>query len=500
MSNTIYVEVTNTQELKLAISARTADTIIVLKEGNYGVLSLNERDSPKGLTLVAANSDKPPLFESLSIANANHVKIDGIQFTPELTGKESWAGSGLTIRACDGVHVVNSHFVGTSNSFAELARGMTVMDSTNVSIEQNTFNNLMRGCVLHNVDGADLIENVVDNMRSEGFNFCGVSNVEIAENRMSNFHPFEGDHADFIQFWTRGATRPSENINIHDNRLIENTNSVQGIFMDNDDGIAYRNVVIENNYIRTDAPRGITLEQADGVRVVNNVALSSEDATHRVSILVTESSNIEVAGNTSNGLTLLENTMVVEKDNAVISITNISGALTPAQILALRDSADHFEGTSGADRITGTNRSDYLEGKAGNDVISGGEGNDVISGGAGSDMLLGGAGADTFVFNASDIGAMRQIDKLLDMNFAEGDQIYLEGFAKLMPAGHGDGTLVINSVKDLVDLAPHSEVTISRKGTTDVLCVSISDAHGHTQQIDISNAYQEYLNAHGQLI
>ncbi len=282
---------------------------------------------------------------------------------------------------------------------------------------------------------------------------------------MSDFKPVNGDHADFIQFWTRGAKSPSENIHIHDNTLIQKVggiNSVQGIFMDNDDSVSYRNVIIEDNVIQSGMPRGITIEQVDGVTIANNVALAVDGAAFRVSIQVIDAVNSTITNNTSNGLSLTGTVPTVDANNAIISqLVTGSQRLSVAQVDALRAEADIIRGTDGADRMTGTNRNDVMIGGAGNDTINGGRGDDFILGGGGNNMLNGGAGADKFVFSATTLSKL-QVDRVMDLNFAEGDQLELNDFGSKVFAGLKNismfddgkvGTLTIDSAADLANLA-----------------------------------------------
>lgn len=492
-----YVYVSNSLELKAAMAARTNDTVIVLKEGAYGAVTINEKGGLRPVTLVAENPSKPPVFESLSINNANNVKLDGLQFSPEKTGTEGWAGSGLTVRNSSGVEVVNSKFVGSENSFVDSARGMTIFDSKNVSVENNSFNGLTRGGVFYNINGLDVISNKVTNMRSEGFDFSAVQNVEIAHNDMSEFRPFVGDHADFIQFWTRGAKAASENISIHHNKFVEMSATIQGIFMDNDDHIPYKNVTIENNWIQTNAPRGITLVEAEGVRVSNNLAVGVPNGDYKVSISITDSVGLHVSGNTSNALSLLNSRDVVEHGNVTVALTAAANVSSSTDLTSIREAMNEINGTADIDRLTGSKRDDIIDAGRGNDVVNGSEGHDVIIGGVGNDMLSGGAGADTFVFRASDITG-KESDRIFDLNFADGDAIEFAGFSSIL--GGADASVTIDSWAALAALANDSDVVVSRKGTTELLIVTVNEGPNQIQEIVISNAYTAYKDAGGLLI
>lgn len=496
MTNAKTIVVSNAAELKAALSARAADTTIVLKQGNYGDFALNAKGSDLGIKLVAADASKPPIFSTLSISNANGVSIEGAQFTPNPALKFA---AGLTLRGCDDVMVTKSTFAGAPGAFESQQRGIYVDKSTSVSILDNDFTALMRGVVMTSTDGAKLIGNDVHGMRSEGFNFAGVSHVEIADNKMGDFKPFAGDHPDFIQFWTRGMTRASEDIHIHDNTLVQKALglSAQGIFMDNDDHIRYKNVVIENNVIQTGMPRGITVQEADGVKVLNNTVLGVDGSTTKVSIHVVDSTAAKVVGNVSNALSLAGSKILEDLDN-IVTQTKIAepAKMAAVQLKAVVEAPNPINGTDGNDKLTGTARDDILTGGKGDDVLNGGAGNDIVIGGAGSDMMTGGAGADRFVFQASTMKGV-EIDKILDFSFKEGDTLKFEGFDKLFGA---QGPTEIASLQDLAKFAHLDDVVVSRKGTTDLLIVTVNDDHGGSLQIHMSNMYAAYTGAGGELI
>lgn len=176
---------------------------------------------------------------------------------------------------------------------------------------------------------------------------------------------------------------------------------------------------------------------------------------------------------------------------------------------------DVFVGTDGVDDLRanlGNRGDDYLSGGEGNDVLRGSRGNDVIIGGEGNDIAGGGAGADTFAFYAEDIDAF-DLDRLVDINFEQGDSILLDGFgpgfftdtanpantAEIINGGRG---AVIDSLLDIIDLADSNPdaFDVSQKGSTDVLIITLTfdDAAGsHEQQIHLSNTWMKFVEASG---
>jgi parallel beta-helix repeat protein len=178
----------------------------------------------------------------------------------------------------------------------------------NIILENNVFRKWLRGAVFGDTDGLVLRNNEFVDMRSDGIDFSGVSNVTIEGNYIHGFRQSSGsgDHMDMIQFWTTGVVRPNTNITIRNNWLMaEDGHWAQSIFMRNelvDTGAAgkemyYRNVTIENNVIHNAHLHGITLGETDGVVIRNNTLLHNTAAGNEGTVNVPR---ISVAANATN--------------------------------------------------------------------------------------------------------------------------------------------------------------------------------------------------------
>jgi hypothetical protein len=94
---------------------------------------------------------------------------------------------------------------------------------------------------------------------------------------------------------------------------------------------------------------------------------------------------------------------------------------------------DLLSGYYGNDEIKGGNGNDGIFGEGGNDIIEGGKGDDKISGGQETDLLNGEEGNDAIVGDegidilfgglGSDIFVCDELDKIIDFNLSEEDQI-----------------------------------------------------------------------------
>jgi hypothetical protein len=118
-------------------------------------------------------------------------------------------------------------------------------------------------------------------------NFVQVSNVIIHRNHIHNFERSlsSPDHADMLQFWTKGTTRGSHNVQITQNRFDSGHGSfTHSIFMRNElaeegQPILYRNVQILDNLIKNAHSHGITLGHAESVCIFGNRLMLNHAST-----------------------------------------------------------------------------------------------------------------------------------------------------------------------------------------------------------------------------
>ncbi len=98
---------------------------------------------------------------------------------------------------------------------------------------------------------------------------------------------------------------------------------------------------------------------------------------------------------------------------------------------------DIVYGNMGNDTVFGGDGNDWVRGGQGDDSVSGGAGDDWLWGDKGNDTISGGSGADKF---HSLVGA--GIDRVIDFNRAEGDQVILDGSPKYTLSQVGADTVI----------------------------------------------------------
>jgi hypothetical protein len=267
-----------------------------LAPGNYGRLDLTQYVGfnvafAAPITIISTDPAHPAEFTGLAIRQAKNVAFDGIRFTyhfqpgqtveyPPFAVQDSQQ---ITFRNCTFTGDLASGETSVDNGFAT-GIGLSIRASADVTVEQNDINRFYRGLIVRDSDRVRVLGNNVHDMRSDGMDFAGDQSLRIVGNRIHAFRKsvLSKDHADLIQFWTRGTTRPGTDVEIRANILnAEGRGFTQTIFIRNeevDEGRAgramyYRNLTIADNVIINAHIHGIHVGEADGVTIRNNTLI-----------------------------------------------------------------------------------------------------------------------------------------------------------------------------------------------------------------------------------
>jgi Ca2+-binding RTX toxin-like protein len=147
-----------------------------------------------------------------------------------------------------------------------------------------------------------------------------------------------------------------------------------------------------------------------------------------------------------------------------------------------------------------------LRGNRGDDLLVGGAYDDVLVGNFGDDVLVGGAGADQFRFFGNEIDGALDVDRIFDLNFAEGDRLVFGEFAsgtfarsRDVTAFAGGSAAIVDSFSDLrkLDAASDRIIVTRLNPSSDTLVVEVANGQGQVQRILISDAWQNYQTETG---
>lgn len=256
---------------------------IVLPAGDYGPLKLKHRSFAAPGVVVEAAPGAKATFSSIVIDGVEGLTIKGVDvdITSEnygvLVGHSSQVVlSGLKIhapkdKAPNAMMVRGSHDVTVEDcDIHNVSFGVAFLESDHLKILRNNFTDLQ-----------------VDSIRGSA------SDTQVIGNHAQNFHPQQGDHPDFIQFWGPGQGGRDKGNVIRDNVYQRGDGDVaQGIFIEDNDDIEIRGnallgsmynaiamarvnrAVVEDNFVQSYDDMGsriVTRGQSADVTVRNNV-------------------------------------------------------------------------------------------------------------------------------------------------------------------------------------------------------------------------------------
>jgi Ca2+-binding RTX toxin-like protein len=148
----------------------------------------------------------------------------------------------------------------------------------------------------------------------------------------------------------------------------------------------------------------------------------------------------------------------------------------------------------------------HMDGGAGNDRLEGGKYDDRLVGNRGDDVLFGGGGADQFRFFGTQIEGGSDTDRVLDLNFREGDTLVFGDFGAgtFVKSGgvnafSGGTAAILDSYGDIVSAAAASTLVTARRAAADSndLLLSVVNASGQVQTVSILGGWAQYVMAGG---
>lgn len=223
------------------------------------------------------------VFDQLVLSGWRNVTFDGAEFEgAEGTSENQFLfvaeqAESLTLRNC--------RFTGYEAADGKLhVRGPSIRESRNVTIERCTFERLAGFANFVRTEGAIFQDNHLKTIR-EGLQIVGGRNIVIQRNRFEDFRPFGQDHADGVQFFTTGLTRPDDtaarDVTIRDNLIIA-AGKAQGIFARDEidlagSGRGYQRFTIEGNVVIGAGWHGITASGIEDVQIRKNRLFRIDD-------------------------------------------------------------------------------------------------------------------------------------------------------------------------------------------------------------------------------
>jgi VCBS repeat-containing protein len=349
------VTVSNSAGLIAALGHSQGGDTILLASGTYSSVSITNFHSNGVINIASANAATPAVISQLAINNSSGLKFSGVTLANSTYSNPSSSSASTPFQVFNSSNItfsgISVHGSLDGNADDDI-NGMLVQYSKNITIENSTFQQLRNAILESNNSDVNITNNNIHDIRTDGIDNSGTSNIIISGNNFSNFFPVgdaaTGDHPDAIQFWTSGTTSSASNITIVDNTYVRGSGlAAQGIFVTDQVGLPYENVVISGNTIIGGQPNAIDLQNGINVNVSSNTVESYADISSSIKILyatgVTASNNMASSfGYTGVSFSGNLNNQIVGTVSAVSSLAAVVAA-GPASISAVAESVNVAE-------------------------------------------------------------------------------------------------------------------------------------------------------------
>ena len=332
--------VSSVDELTAALHSARDGSEIRLMAGRYPIALLRGIQIKGNATISSADPANPATFTGLTlrdcagmtfrnlkfegaaaglqyhflVLNSDRITLDALAFVGPAIGVDKTVNSALMLRNSRDIAVTRSHFSG-------FWHGLSLLDVESLTIKANEFRA----------------------MQTDAIRGGGGSNLLIAENVISEFHPAPGDHPDGIQLWSTHQTVAARNIVIRDNLVVRGAGApTQGIFIrDTLDKLPFENVEISGNLAIGTMFNGIAISGVTGGRITGNEVIAHPDA--KSWIRVQNAKAVELHDNRAMVFLIMASPGVTQKGNQITSPTNKAISAKIADWLdarpAMRDAA-----------------------------------------------------------------------------------------------------------------------------------------------------------------
>jgi hypothetical protein len=346
--------VSSASQLITALRAAQGGETILLAAGDYGDMTIAGVKPASTVTIASQNPFDTAVFEGITINNSRNLTFTNVAVTATPTAQTlSFSSAVLVTNSADialtaseirgglavnGVKPSATELDATGNVLGFPAgRAITILNSAGVTVAGNTIETFHKGIVVGDVDGLKIAGNEISDLRTSPITGGGVENVLIEGNYLHDSNPWnfggEGDHGDFIHLWTSPdeQTGASANIVIRGNTLDQgDSTALLGIYLDdNNNGLGFKGVTIEQNVIINNSAQAIRLEKVAGVvsgnTLVQNFATDYHDYP---GILALRGSDLKITNNIVSRIVDDADATVVESGNRA-TINGVLDAANP---------------------------------------------------------------------------------------------------------------------------------------------------------------------------
>ncbi len=306
----VTIVVTNSDELKTAMRTATGgETILLAPSDDKYTVNIWKKtmgDAKEQVTIRSLDPEDPAVIDQIMLTRMSDLKFEDLVFSGD--PRDSHNNQDLILAGCDRVEITDCTFSGRAEGFGmpgdDFVSALYVSGCTDVSISGTEFENYLRAITHRNNTNLSITGNDFHDIQEDGIRGGGVDGLTISGNA---FHDWLGIlngwlHGDFIQLWSAGTDRRTENVVISDNIFTgtEERTAAQVIFARNDqidmfggdpEEFMFRNWTVENNVIDVPSSASIKLALIEDSLIANNTILQNG------AVQLSNSTNVEVLNN-----------------------------------------------------------------------------------------------------------------------------------------------------------------------------------------------------------
>lgn len=308
--------VSNQTQLDTALVAAGDGDTILLSTGTYSRLTMETGRAQNynfktKVTIASEDARNPAAIRELYVNDASNIEFKNIKF--DYTGSDNsstpdyLSGGHFYLKNVDNVTIADSEFEGHLRGGYGTGWGLRVRDADGFELRGSTLAKFEHGLSIYNSEDVKIRGNEIRDMSGDGMFLGGLDGVTIENNTLHKYNSPNKSalHQDNIQFYsTPGKIPLSNDVVIRDNKL-ESSDNRHAIYMGNELYIAgdknafYRNVLIEDNDIRTANHHGVAVVNADGLVIRDNdiVPYSSSSPQAPVISVSVLSRNVKILDN-----------------------------------------------------------------------------------------------------------------------------------------------------------------------------------------------------------
>jgi Right handed beta helix region len=299
------VTVTSTAGLLQALGAAHAGDTVLLAAGTYSGVNIQNLNPSGTVTISSATPGNPATITDMQVNASSNLSFTGL-----VTNVSQSALSPIAVNNSNHISFSDVSFHGSldGNPLDDMAYGVKISSSTNVSVTNSEFQQLSFGIVTDDASSQlTFTGNDFHDIHLEGI-ASNSSFVTITGNYFHDFDPQTGEHPDAVHFWNQTATDAPHNVTVDNNVvMIGNGNPIQGIYFELPtevpSSVPLSNITVDNNLLVGTMYNAISITDtgppaSTGIQIENNT-IASTNANMLDRILLGNSTGAVVTNNTA---------------------------------------------------------------------------------------------------------------------------------------------------------------------------------------------------------